>query len=69
MVLLTLNKKDLWMREAMLREVKWFVQKVGWGGGGELSLRLMTLQGLGFHLYVDIHVRVHPSRGFSSVSV
>lgn len=27
MVLLTLNKEDLCMREAMLREVKWFVQK------------------------------------------
>lgn len=29
----------------------------------------MTLQALGFHLYLDIHVRVHPSRGFSSMSV
>lgn len=27
MVLLTLNKKDLWMREAVLRKFQWFVQK------------------------------------------
>lgn len=23
------------------------------------------LKGLGFHLFLDIHIRVHPSRGFS----
>lgn len=57
MVLLTLNKKDLWMREAVLREFQWFVQK----GRGSWIKGLWPPKGLSFLLYLDIRVRVHPS--------
>lgn len=41
MALLTLNKKDLWMREAVLREFQWFVQK----GRGSWIKGLWPLKG------------------------
>lgn len=57
------------MRKAKLREIKWLVQVVWLVSCREgVESRLVTLKGLGFHLYLDIHIRGHPSRDFSSRS-